>query len=68
MPKNNRLLASAPSLEMIGDGIARFYCGERKDIVPNDDGSWSVASPKTGKVFDDVRIILKKGRYRFEMV
>lgn len=63
-----KLLASAPSLDAIGDSVARFYCGERKELVAQDDGTWAIRSPVTGRTFPDVRVIARKGRYRFEMV
>lgn len=73
-----KLLASAGTREGIEACISRFYCGERKEIYPfwADPSRFHVVwpesdkggpCPKAGQYIDGVRVILKRGRYRFEM-
>jgi hypothetical protein len=63
------LLASAPSLEMIQESIARFYCGEAKDLEPETGkpNSWLVTG-STGTPLLGVRVVKRGKRFRFEMV
>ena len=65
-----RLLGSSPSLEGIGEVIKAFYCGEAKDLRVTPDGlgiQWTVHQ-KSGAQIRSVRVIRRKGRYRFEAV
>lgn len=55
------LLSSSGSLEGILDAIARFYCGERKRIE-----NGQIIGGRG--VIEGVRVIQKRGRYRFEML
>ena len=55
------LLSSSASESGILDAIARFYCGERKRL----EGFCVIG---VNGVIDGVRVIYKKGRYRFEML
>lgn len=61
------LLASSPSLEGIKVCIARFFGGERKELQPTPEGGWTIHKDN-GDQIQGVRVILKKGRYRFEQV
>ena len=63
MAKKYRLLARSPTLEDIEKCINEFYFSENYEV--SEDGV--VRNKKTGKVLDDVRVIEKKGRFRFEM-
>ena len=59
------LLGSAPTLDGIKNVIAKFYYGEKEllPVVPNE---WQIIS-KNGAI-NGVRVIFKKGRYRFESI
>ena len=60
------LLASAPSLDTIGECIAKFYCGKSKTLVPQDKSVW-LLTRANGTTIPGVRVIQKGRRYRFEM-
>lgn len=60
------LLASAPTLEGIGAQIARFYGGEIKRLFHVGGPEWIVLQ-QSGAQIEGVRVILRKGRYRFEV-
>lgn len=60
------LLATAPSLDDIRESIGRFYCGTSTTLVPVADHAWKIVRTSDGKTLDDVRVIRKRGRYRFE--
>lgn len=62
------LYASAPSLDGIRECITRFYCGESKTLVPTGDDSWKLVSTHTGKDLDGMRVIRRRGRFRFEAI
>jgi|APGre2960657404_1045060.scaffolds.fasta_scaffold74704_5 hypothetical protein len=55
------LLASSSTLEGIKGSIKRFYCGEGKEVSGE-----NVIGSKG--IIEGVRVILKRGRYRFEML
>jgi len=58
-----KLIGSAGSLETLARGIKNYYCSPPLFVL-QDDGSNTVSTgsgPKAG-----VRIIWKRGRYRFE--
>lgn len=56
-----QLLASSNTLEGIKGSINRFYCGEEKEVQGE-----NVIGSKG--ILEGVRVILKRGRYRFEML
>lgn len=66
-----QLLASAPTLIEISECIARFYGGEEKTLRHEGVlGYWSIL--RGGKItpmaaLDGMRVIEKRGRFRFEM-
>ena len=59
------LLGSSATLDGIKAVIAKFYYGEKEllSVAPNE---WQIIG-KNG-VINDMRVILKKGRYRFESI
>ena len=59
------LLGSAPTLDGIKAVIAKFYYGER-ELISVSDNEWKIIG-KMG-VLKYARVILKKGRYRFESI
>ena len=59
------LLGSATTLDGIKAVITKFYYSE-KDLIPASPNEWSIIG-KNG-VINDMRVILKKGRYRFESI
>ena len=59
------LLASSHTLDGIKTVIAKFYYSE-KDLIPVAPNEWNIVG-KNG-VIKDMRVILKKGRYRFESI
>ena len=59
------LLGSAPTLDGIKSVIAKFYYSE-KELLSASDNEWQIIG-KNG-VLNDMRVILKKGRYRFESI
>ena len=59
------LLGSAPTLDGIKAVIAKFYYGE-KELLSVASNEWHIIG-KNG-VINDMRVILKKGRYRFESI
>ncbi len=65
----SNLLATAPTLDAIGESIARFYCGESKTLIPEPDkaNSWLVCG-SDGNPLLGVRVFLRRNRYRFEMI
>ena len=59
------LLGSAPTLDVIKSIVAKFYYSE-KELIPVAPNEWQIVG-KNG-VINDMRVILKKGRYRFESI
>lgn len=59
------LLGNSATLDGIKAVIAKFYYSE-KDLIPVAPNEWSIIG-KNG-VIKDMRVILKKGRYRFESI
>ena len=59
------LLASSPTFDGIKSVIAKFYYSE-KELLPVASNEWQIIG-KNG-VLKDMRVILKKGRYRFESI
>ena len=59
------LLASSPTFDGIKAVIAKFYYGER-ELISVSDNEWKIIG-KMG-VLKYARVILKKGRYRFESI
>ena len=59
------LLASSATLDGIKAVIAKYYYGEKEllSVAPNE---WQIIG-KNG-VINDMRVILKRGRYRFESI
>jgi hypothetical protein len=62
------LLASSATLDGIAGSVSRFYCGESITLLARGPKAWAVADTYTGQERDRVRVILKGGRYRFEML
>lgn len=62
------LLSSAPSLDAIRDSISRFYCGQSKTAIPVGENEWKLVDTISGDQTPGVRIIRKRGRYRFERI
>ena len=58
------LLATAPTLDDITASVARFYCGEGKELRPDGEG-WRIYGAR-GEI-PAMRVVCKRGRYRFEM-
>ena len=56
-----KLLASAPTEKDIIDSISRFFCGATVTL------NGEQVSTLKG-VCDGLRVVKKKGRYRFEMI
>ena len=59
------LLGSSTTLDGIKSVIAKFYYSE-KDLIAIAPNEWQIIG-KNG-VINDMRVILKKGRYRFESI
>ena len=59
------LLGSSATLDGIKAVIAKFYYSE-KELLSVSDNEWQIIG-KNG-VINDMRVILKKGRYRFESI
>ena len=59
------LLGSSSTLDGIKSVIAKFYYSE-KDLIPVASNEWQIIG-KNG-VLKGVRVILKKGIYRFESI
>lgn len=59
------LLGSAPTFDGIKAVIAKFYYSE-KELLSVATNEWQIVG-KNG-VINDMRVILKKGRYRFESI
>ena len=59
------LLGSSATLDGIKSIVEKFYCSE-KELLPVSDNEWQIVG-KNG-VLNDMRVILKKGRYRFESI
>ena len=59
------LLASSATFDGIKSVIAKFYYSE-KDLIPLAPDEWKIIG-KMG-VLKYARVILKKGRYRFESI
>lgn len=68
MAKQSRgLLASAGSLEDIRQCVVQFYGGDSKTLIPTGDHSWKVIGTYTGREAPGVRVVRKRGRFRFEI-
>ena len=63
----SNLLATAPSLDSIRESITAFYCGSSKTLIPVGDDEWKVIGTYDSKEAPGVRVVRKRGRYRFEM-
>lgn len=59
------LLGSAPTLDGIKTVIAKFYYSE-KELISLSANEWQIIG-KNGAI-NGVRVIFKKGRYRFESI
>ena len=59
------LLASSPTLDGIKSIVEKFYCSE-KELISVSDNEWKIIG-KMG-VLKYARVILKRGRYRFESI
>ena len=58
------LLATAATPEGILEMIHKFYCGTQMRVL---DGG-TIQRVSDNKILDSVRVIQKKGRYRFERI
>lgn len=61
------LFASAPTLELITESVARFYMGETKTLEEEKPNVWTVHH-KDGMPVLGVRVVKRGKRYRFETV
>lgn len=61
-----RLLASSGSLDGINKMVAQFYCGDKELKQVPDKDEWEIYGSRG--LLEGVRVIKKKGRYRFEMI
>ncbi len=61
------LYGSSGTIEGIGNVIADFYGGERKTLAEGPDLVWTVRRA-SGVPIEGVRVVLIRGRYRFENV
>ena len=59
------LLGSSTTLDGIKSIVEKFYCSE-KELISVSDNEWKIIG-KMG-VLKYARVILKKGRYRFESI
>ena len=59
------LLASSATFDGIKSIVEKFYYSE-KELLPVSDNEWQIIG-KNG-VLKDMRVILKRGRYRFESI
>ena len=59
------LLGSSATLDGIKSIVEKFYYSE-KELLPVSDNEWKIIG-KMG-VLNNMRVILKKGRYRFESI
>ena len=59
------LLGSAPTFDGIKSIVEKFYCSE-KELLPVAPNEWNIIG-KNG-VLNGMRVILKRGRYRFESI
>jgi len=59
------LLGSAPTFDGIKSIVEKFYCSE-KELISVASNEWQIIG-KNG-VLNGMRVILKKGRYRFESI
>ena len=59
------LLASSATFDGIKSIVEKFYYSE-KELLPVSDNEWQIIG-KNG-VLNDMRVILKRGRYRFESI
>ena len=59
------LLASSATFDGIKSIVEKFYYSE-KELLPVSDNEWQIIG-KNG-VLNDMRVTLKKGRYRFESI
>lgn len=60
------LLATAATLDAIGESIARFYCGESKTLIPTGPDTWAICWACDNEPLSGVQVIRKGGRFRFE--
>jgi hypothetical protein len=63
----SHLLATADTLDGIRETVTRFYGGDSKTLIPTGNDSWKAIGTYTGKEAPGVRVIRKRGRFRFEM-
>ena len=59
------LLGSSATLDGIKSIVEKFYYSE-KELLPVSDNEWQIIG-KNG-VLNNMRVILEKGRYRFESI
>jgi len=59
------LIATAPSLDRVQESINRYFCGSVWQLQPSGPNEWKLSRLDHGDL-ENFRVILKKGRYRFE--
>lgn len=60
------LLSSAPSLAEIEEAVTRYYGGQVIKLVRVSDVEWNFTRTSDGHKLHGVRVIKRRGRYRFE--
>lgn len=67
MANKGNILATAGTLESIREAIIDFYCGPVKTLEADGPDRWRVIG-RDGLPHIGVVVVLRRGRYRFEMV
>jgi hypothetical protein len=62
-----KLYASSGTLEDITKLVSRFYCGTKVSLVEVSENMYDVYTEARGRQ-ELMRVIKKKGRYRFEFI
>ena len=64
---NNKLLASAPTVEKIENLINEYFFSENYRVLErNGTKDFTIFNQKTGKYLDGFLVRFSRGRYRFE--
>lgn len=64
-PKNPKLFATSPSLDMAVKAVEQFYAGTKVRLEQSG-SEWGVVRSSDNKRLDGVRVVQKGGRFRFE--
>ncbi|CAH1664304.1 hypothetical protein [Chelatococcus sp. HY11] len=62
------LLASAPTLDALLQGINFYYPSLKVTLEQTAPDEWRVVDPNSGKIIEAVRVRRQRGRFRFEAV